>query len=62
MKEYTDQQIARLFELCGEITAVKKSLPEAPEGFDVSLETARHLRSTLAQHTDALNELASLLQ
>jgi hypothetical protein len=59
--ELTDIQIARLFKLCREIAAVEKELPIAPRGFDVSLETARNLRVSLAQHNAALIELALIL-
>lgn len=61
MLELTDEQIARVFTLCEEIAAVKDSLPAAPKGFNVSLEIARSLRDSLAQHNAALAELADLL-
>ncbi len=58
----TDEQIARLFELCAEITAVRNSIPAAPTGFNVSLERARYLRNSLSQHDAALAELGIMLQ
>lgn len=62
MVNLTDEQIARLFELCNEISAVKRQLPAAPEGFDVSLESARNLRVSLTLHAAALAELAEILK
>lgn len=58
----TDGQVARIFRLCDEIAAVKKELPAPPPGFDVSIEIARNLRVSLAQHTTTLKELMQILQ
>jgi hypothetical protein len=57
----TDEQIARVFVLCGEIAAVRRELPIPPRGFDVSLEAAKNLRVSLDQHHDALAELVVIL-
>ena len=60
-KNLTDEQIARLFALCGEVTAVYRSMPAPPAGHDTHLETARGLRASLSQHDAALTELGQLL-
>ena len=62
VEKLTDEQIARVFALCEEIVAVKKTLPAAPKGFNVNVEVARATRAILEQHNDALTELVMLLQ
>jgi len=60
--ELTDTQVARLLELCGKIARIQQELPVAPKGFDVSLEVAKHLRSSLEKQNAALVELGALLR
>ena len=62
INQLTDAQIARLLELCGEITAVRNELPAAPKGYNVALEIARSLRTSLEQHSAALTELGTILR
>jgi hypothetical protein len=59
--ELTDQQVARLFQLCAEILAVRDSVPSAPQGFDLNLEIARIVRANLEKHSAAMEELGQLL-
>ena len=62
----TDAQIARVFDLCTEIAAVKKEMPAPPSGFarseTVALELAKNLRASLEKHNNALVELGALLR
>jgi hypothetical protein len=58
----TDEQIARVFQLCAEIVAVRDMMPAAPHGHNVRLEVARAVRVSLSQHNAALVELAAILQ
>lgn len=62
----TDSQIARLFDLCDEIAAVRKEMPAPPSGFARSetarLESAKNLRASLEKHNDSLIELGALLR
>lgn len=60
--ELTDVQIARVLELCTKIAKVSQELPAAPRGFEVSLEVAKHLRSSLEAKNDLLVELGALLR
>lgn len=65
MINLSDGEIARLFTLTEEIAAVKKEVPAPPRGFatrqEVQEETARTLRVSLEQHSQALSELRNLL-
>jgi hypothetical protein len=60
--ELTDSQIARVLELCGKIAAIRNEIPSAPRGFEVSLEIARCLRSSLERCNFELMELGALLR
>jgi len=60
--ELTDTQIARLLELCGKIAKIQQGLPVAPQGYDVSLEVAKHLRASLESENESLVELGALLR
>ena len=60
--QLTDEQIARVFELCAKITNIRKELPAPPVGFDVALEQATALRVSLEKQNDALLELGALLR
>lgn len=60
--ELTDAQIVRVLELCEAIARTKQELPTPPKGFDVRLELARHLRSSLEDKNDLLLELGALLR
>ena len=57
----SDVQVARVFQLCAEIDAVKRSLPAPPQGCDIFLEVAMNTRAVLAEHDAALRELADIL-
>lgn len=57
----TDEQIVRLLELCGKIARIQQELPPPPPGFDVSLEVAKHLRSSIEAENATLVELGALL-
>ena len=59
---FSDEQIAKLFDLTAEIAAVRQEMPAAPKGFDVGLELARALRSSLEKHGETLVSLAQLLE
>lgn len=63
LKDFSDEQIATLLKLCGEIAAVRECLPAAPRGYErqVSLEIAKNVRNILEQHTDTLAALRDLL-
>lgn len=63
MLHLTDEQIARLFQLCGEIAAVQKELPAVPQGYEsrMRVEIAAALRVSLEQHAKAISELGVLL-
>lgn len=62
----TDAQIARLFDLCAQIAAIRGEMPAPPKGFahnqTVTIELAKNLRETLEKHNDALVELGALLR
>jgi len=58
----TDEQIAKVLQLCGEIAAIRQEMPAAPAGFDVRLELARNLRASFERHNDTLLALGQLLQ
>jgi hypothetical protein len=60
--QLTDVQIARLLFLCGKIAKIQQELPAPPSGFDVSLEQAKSLRSSLERANDTLMELGALLR
>jgi hypothetical protein len=60
--QMTDQQIVRVLELCERIARIKNELPAAPRGFEVGLEIAKALRSSIEAQNDALTELAALLR
>jgi uncharacterized Zn finger protein (UPF0148 family) len=60
--DLTNTQIARVLELCGKIADVRKELPPAPPGFEVSLEIAKNLRASLERKNDLLLELSALLR
>jgi hypothetical protein len=60
--ELTDGQIVRVLDLCEKIAKTRRDLPAAPEGFDVSLEIAKHLRKNLEAQNDVLVELGALLR
>jgi hypothetical protein len=58
----TDAQVSRVLQLCGKIARIEQELPAPPPGFEVRLEIAKHLRSSLEAQNDVLVELAALLQ
>lgn len=60
--ELTDEQIARVFELCAEIVSVRDSIPRAPQGYDMSVQVAGIVRENLERHTSHLEELHQLLR
>ena len=57
-----DVQVARVLELCSKIAAIQNQLPKPPQGSNVSLEIAQHLRGSLEKHNDDLLELSTLLR
>ena len=59
---WTDEQIARVFELCLEIAAVRNEIPTPPPGINLRSEVARATRESLEQHHAALEELGKLLK
>ena len=60
--ELTGTQVARLLEVCGKIAKVQQELPAPPPGFNVTLEVAKHLRSSLEAKNNLLLELGALLR
>ena len=60
--QLTDAQVARVLELCTKIAKTRQELPIAPDGFEVSLEVAKHLRSSLEAKNYMLLELGALLR
>lgn len=64
--EMTNEQIARLLELCGKISAVRNELPPLPKGWIpsavVNREVAKALRASLESKNDLLVELGALLR
>ena len=62
MIQLTDSQVVRVLELCEKIARTKQQLPTPPKGFDVSLETAKFLRTSLEAQNDLLLELGALLR
>jgi hypothetical protein len=60
--DLTDAQVVRVLELTAQISRISQELPQAPRGFDVSLEIAKHLRSSLEAKNDLLLELGALLR
>ena len=58
----TDEQIVRVLDLCTTIARLRQDLPRAPQGFDVDLEVAKHLRLSLEARNSDLLELAALLR
>jgi hypothetical protein len=62
INQLTNEQVARVLYLCGEISKVQRELPAAPRGFEVSLEVATHLRASLEAKNAILVELGALLR
>lgn len=60
--QMTDAQIARLFELCNKISAIRATMPAPPAGMGGDLELAKALRSNLEKANDVLLELGALLK
>lgn len=60
--DLTDAQVARVLELTGLISRVVNEIPQPPRGFDVSVEIAKALRSSLVAKNDVLLELGALLR
>ena len=58
----TDEQIVRVLEITEKIAATKRELPTPPRGFNVDIETAKYLRSSLEAKNDLLLELGALLR
>lgn len=56
----TDKQVSRLFQVCEQIAALKKSLVIPPESTEPQ-ELAQHYVPILAEHQALLDELRSLL-
>ena len=65
MLTLTDEQIARVFQIVGEVSLVRAELPPPPPGFErdarVQLEVARVLRVSLQEHESSLRELGRIL-
>jgi hypothetical protein len=59
--QLTNEQIVRLLHLCGVIAKIQQELPAPPPGFEVDLEIAKHLRSSIEAKNDVLVELGALL-
>jgi hypothetical protein len=60
--ELTDNQLARVLELCAKIAAIRHEMPLAPRGFNVDVEVAKHLRASIEAKNDWLLELSALLR
>ena len=60
--DLTDEQVARILELTAQISRVANEIPQPPRGFDVSLEIAKALRTSLEARNEALVELGALLR
>ena len=60
--ELTDAQVVRVLDLCGTIAKIRQEIPLAPQGLEVSLEAAKHLRVSLLAKSDLLLELGALLR
>lgn len=60
--QMTDAQIARLFELCGKVAAIRSTMPAPPPGMNGDLELAKNLRSSLEKQNDVLIELGAMLK
>ena len=60
--DLTDAQVARVLELAAKIARIQQEIPAAPRGFDVSVEIAKALRSSLVAKNDVLLELGALLR
>lgn len=60
--DLTNEQVARVLFLATKIAKISQELPIAPQGFDVSIEIAKHLRASLELHNSELLELGALLR
>ena len=60
--QLSDEQISRVLTLCGKIAAIRNEIPAAPRGFEVSMEIAKTLRSSLEARNEELVELGALLR
>ena len=60
--DLTDEQVARVLELTAQISRVANEIPLPPRGFDVSIEIAKALRTSLTAKNDLLLELGALLR
>ena len=60
--QLTDEQIVRVLALCTKIAKTSQELPAPPAGYEVSLEVARSLRTSLLNQNDVLLDLGALLR
>ena len=64
----TDEQIARVLNLCEAIGRIKQEIPQPPRGlgynagFTIAAEIAKTLRASLEAKNDMLLELGALLR
>jgi len=62
ISELTDAQVARVFDLCEKIVAVREGVPAPPFGMGAEAERAKNLRSSLDAHNNEILELSALLR
>ncbi len=60
--ELTNEQVARVLEICERIASIKNEVPLPPRGFEMSLEIAKYLRTSLLAQNSMLVELSALLR
>lgn len=64
--ELTDEQVARVLELCAQVAALRQGMPALPDGFErnaeARIEFAKGIRASLESKNAVLLELGALLR